>query len=345
MRRRENIIGAFESYISELKENVAQKGNISELEIVRYIYINLGRKMNFDLNYTFGNSREKTKIYNDTEDLDSLFEKRTVICKSLAIMIRRILSEFGISSIVDSNSETEKNKHVFNIVKLSDGRYLKIDLEEDLEFIQTGSKTRFFKIIEKGSAEEFDIPEEELRQIDKTVAEYIPWGFYFDDVLGVLKFATKGMSTEEKLKNVLDNLDVYVRDRNIGYRDKIYYHNRMLQEVFTQKELNRVHQIDCYRKSGEEKEFVSCVVLDKRTKNDENIVYLYDDTEGRYRQITMEELALEVKGGLVMLQGVQGLRKYLMSSSEKSLARSKNTTTIKDIISRLNTPPDEDGRD
>ncbi|MBR2289460.1 MAG: tRNA 2-thiouridine(34) synthase MnmA [Clostridia bacterium] len=328
LRRRKNIIGAFEKYIEEIKENIARKEGISEIEIVRYVYISLGRKMNFDTNYTFGNRKQKERIYNtrlDDQEFDRLFEKRTAICKSMAYMLKRILEEFDIKVNIIKDSYYEQNQHVYNRIELKDGRTFEVDLEEDLELIQTGSKTHFFGLTEKSNWKKQDlVSEEELRRIDKTTAEYIPWGFYFDDMLRTLRFATKGMTTEEKLKNVLDNLDVYVNDSKMGYRDRIYYHNRMLQEVFSEKELKKVHQIDCYREEQGERKYVSCVVLEQ--SNTDNVVYLYSDELGRYEEIGLEELAKEVKAGLVPMHGVQGLRKHLKSDTRKEEKEEKKKT-------------------
>ena len=263
--------------------------------------------------------------------MDSLFEKRQIICKSLAFMMKRILNEFGINCRVERDIQYQQTRHVYNMITLQDGRTARFDLEEDLEFIQTNSKTRFFGITNNTAPilKQDLVPPKELQEIDKTTAEYIPWGCYFDEMLRILKFATKGMELEEKLRNVLDNLDVYVRDRSIGYREKIYYHNRILHEVFTEKELNKIHQIDCFRGNGEEREYISCIVLDK--PKEESIVYLYSNETGRYEEITLMELANEVKQGLVPLQGVQGLRKYL-SAETKPVQREKRKSTIRSIF-------------
>ena len=279
LRRRKNTIGAFEKYIEGLKEAIRQKGDISEIEIIRYIYINLGKIMNFDLNYTFGNRRQKERIYNSRltqEEIERLFEAKTVICKSLAVMMVRILKEFNIdATVIDSQREVEP-KHVYNRVSLKDGRKLNMDLEEDLEFIQTGSKTRYFGVKDiDAKVPELDfLTSEELMRMDKTTVEYIPWGFYFDDMVRILQFATKGMPLEEKLRNVLDNLDVYVRDVKMGYRDRTFYHNTILSQVFTEEELKKISQIDCYRKNGEEKEYTSCIILNLQKEHGKQI-YLY----------------------------------------------------------------------
>ncbi len=316
-------MSALKKYIEELKENIAKKGDISEIEIIRYIYINLGRKMNFDLNFTFGNAKQKKMIarsrFNE-EELNRAFKKRTIICESLALIFKMILAEFGIKADTEQETNYGQFKHTYNVITLADGRRVKFDLEEDLEFIQTGSKTKFFGIIEDDSnlsQGQILVSEDELKEIDKTTAEYIPWGFYFDDMVHLLKFATKKMHIEEKLINVLDNLDVYVRDRKMGYRERIYYHNRVIHEVFNEKELNKIHQIDCYKMIDGEKHFVSCVILD-RTK-EENMVFLYSDKTGRYEEIKLQDLAREVKNGLVVMQGIRGLRKYLTGENIQNI--------------------------
>ena len=86
-------------YIDILKENISMKEDMSEIDVIRYVYIDLGRKMDFDLNYTFGNSKLKTKIYNkvvDEEELENIIQTHTAICKSISYLLKRILKEFDV---------------------------------------------------------------------------------------------------------------------------------------------------------------------------------------------------------------------------------------------------------
>ena len=88
----------------------------------------------------------------------------------------------------------------------------------------------------------------------------------------------------------------------------------MLNEVFSEKEMKKIHQINCYKIRQGEKHFVSCVVLERPKA--ESIVYLYSDKQGKYQRISMAELAKEVINGLVLLQGVHGLKRYLNADLE-----------------------------
>lgn len=98
---------------------------MSEIEIIRYVYINLGRKMNFDLGYTFGNGKQRDIIYHraiDEKALNEVFEKRTAICKDMAYLMVIVLQEFGIKVTVEQSSDYLQSRHVYNKVHLKDGR-------------------------------------------------------------------------------------------------------------------------------------------------------------------------------------------------------------------------------
>ena len=326
-------MSSLKEYIQELKQHVAQKGNMSEIEIIRYVYINLGRKMRFDLKYIFGTTKYKKhfdEICIDEEKLEKIFETKNIMCKNLAYLFKRIISEFGIECSVEiemDHTTGKRLKHAYNIITLKDGKKAIFDLEEDLEYIQTNSKTRFFGLqpdsydkaltdnqnpYDKAynqNAYDKVFTDNQIKAIDITTAEYIPWGFYFEDVLAILKLGTKGMQIEERLKNVLDNLNVYVKDWSIGYVERTLYHNRVLGENFSEKERNRIHQIDCYREKDGEKHYVSCIVLDKHPQ--EGIVFLYSEETGKYEEVGFEGIRNEISNGLVLTQSILGLRKFL----------------------------------
>lgn len=47
-----------EKYVEKVKEKTV---NYSELEKIRYVYIDLGQKFSFDLDFSFGNTKTKIK--------------------------------------------------------------------------------------------------------------------------------------------------------------------------------------------------------------------------------------------------------------------------------------------
>ena len=73
---------SLEKYIEEIKEKTK---NFSDIEKLRYVYLDLGKKFSFNLDFSFGNTETKKKIYNKSnteEELEQSMENNTIICKT-----------------------------------------------------------------------------------------------------------------------------------------------------------------------------------------------------------------------------------------------------------------------
>ena len=73
-----------EKYIEEVKRKTE---GYSDIEKLRYVYLDLGKRFAFDLNFSFGNSRRKKEIYDHSgfqEELEKSMENNTIICKSIS---------------------------------------------------------------------------------------------------------------------------------------------------------------------------------------------------------------------------------------------------------------------
>ena len=311
-----------EKYIENLKQRISEKGEMSELEIIRYVYIDLGRKMNFDLNYTFGNSKERNKIYYkriDERELNKILEAQTTICKGLAYLLERILKEFGINIKTEKehdNTRKTVGEHVHNVIIPKNGKKYNVDLEDDLEFIQSGAKTQSFGFNED---KEQIISDEELRRIDKEKAEYIPQGYYLEDMIWMLKKAvnSENINLEDKLKFVLENLNVYTDNVNVEYRERIKYYARMLESVFSEKEMNKIHQIDMFKKTKNGVECNNIIVLEKNQK--EEILFLLSEETKKYKEISMNKIVDMMNCGFKAKSGIPGLKKYLSKCKEEDI--------------------------
>ena len=307
-----------EKYIEYLKQKISEKGEMNEVEIMRYVYIDLGKKMDFDLRYTFGNSKERKKIYNEKineEELNHIIETHTAICKSLAYLVKRILGEFNIEASVVTEEGEKNGKHVFNVVELKDGRRMVLDLEADLENIQSGSMTDFFGTNLENEDEDI-VSWDELREIDINKADYIPDGYYFEDMIDMLKKAisSPNISLEEKLEFVLENLNVYIDNRKVQYREKMMYYERVFDYVFSSIERRKIHQIDAYKKDNGDVNCKNILILDLEKK--EKKVYLFSQERNRYENKTMEDIVNLKNEGFITRQGIPGLRAYLNNNEE-----------------------------
>ena len=207
-------------------------------------------------------------------------------------------------------------RHMYNIITSKSGKQYIIDLENDLEYIQSGAKTRYFGLSLDGKSHV--ISEEKLKYIDKNKAEYIKEGYYLEDMLWMLKIAieNKNLNLSDRVYFVLQNLDTYKDNSKVKYREKIRYQERVFDEIFTYEELNKIHQINCYEKQNDIKSFRRLIIVDK--SNNINDVYIHSKDNLKYIKLSMKELADEINTGLITMSGIPGLKKYIRNEIEWS---------------------------
>ncbi len=119
--------------VQYLKQNMPTfTGNKIEKEkkMAMYIYLELGKMKAFDEKYFFGNSKIKDKIYKMAKyakyNVDSVAQKKKIVCVSLTYLCKSIYSEFGIKSYISTPNGGDK--HIYNIIQFSDGKNIKADL-------------------------------------------------------------------------------------------------------------------------------------------------------------------------------------------------------------------------
>jgi hypothetical protein len=284
---------------------------MTEEQIIRYVYIDFGKKMNFDLRYTFGNKKTRNIIYEriiSESETEKILQDRISICKGMSILLQNILNEFGI------NCRTEKLKggvHMYNVVTLKNGREYELDLEEDLQYIQSGSKTKYFgKPFYFLEDKQMMIPEE-IKEFDTNVIKYIPEGLYLEDMAYLLKKAIGNENTnlETKVDLLLENLEVYRDMHEVSFRERIRSQIDLMRMVLSPKDLNKVHQITFFKKLEDgEYDAKSCVYIDL-SKNKK--FYKFIPEESKYVPTTLEEVAKLVEDGFNYDENIPGLKKYI----------------------------------
>ena len=86
-------MSSLEKYIEEVKENTE---NFSDIEKLRYVYLYLGKRFSFNLDFSFGNSETKKKIYNKSHksnELEQSMENNTIICKTSSTIYEYIMKK------------------------------------------------------------------------------------------------------------------------------------------------------------------------------------------------------------------------------------------------------------
>lgn len=298
-----------EKYIKQTKEYI-QDNNLSEIEALRYIYLNLGQRLSFDTEFSFGNSKKKREIYDRSignENLEKNFSENTIICKSLAFILKKILNDVGINANLDIDIEDKRHcKHMCNIIRLKNGKTFLIDLQDDLENIQSHSRTQSFGLplnrLKREIFSRFD-----LEQIDRKLGYITNENYYSDDYLYLLKHDIGFFEDfHEKAKFVLENLEIY-DNPNIKYSERYWHHQTLLTNIFTCQELSKIKQINCYKDTDEGREYIHCIAISNKDSSD---IYLFNKKENMYKKIEMEEFVKMENDGLTCLDTIQGLKQF-----------------------------------
>ena len=155
---------------------------LNQIEMARYIYIQLGKYFSYDEKYITSESDEKKREIFD-RDIEDI-ENDKVVCTSLSRIYERLLKRVGI------NAKTvlipgERLGHAFTEIEI-DGKKYFTGLIRDLMNIKTGFKTNEFMIDNPdrfGEASEFTaLSDEELKKIDDKIGytynRYVYGRFY-----------------------------------------------------------------------------------------------------------------------------------------------------------------------
>lgn len=295
-------------YIEKVEQYVNNNPGITEDELIRYVYLDLGKRLSFNLLFTpFGNSRKRREIYKSVQNLakvDEYFKNNIVICNLVARILEIVLGHFGVDIriAIDSN-ELIKYPHVYNIIKSKDsGEEYTIDLQEDMYHIQMNGRTPNYGIdIISG---ERVIPYFKQEQIDRKFGYISDDNCYTDDYLYTLKMYISYMdSIYDKLKFILENIEVY-ENTNMGYTDRQWYHVRILEHFFDIDEFDyhesrgKIKIINCYKNRDDNSiTYINGVVLED---NGETHIFLYNRQKCGYVEIDIDNFVQAINHGLVL---------------------------------------------
>jgi len=243
--------------MNRLKDQIIQgmPDNLSTMEQVRYLYIELGKMVSFDERYWKGNSKMQKKIYKGSfhKKIEDLRTDRRVICVSLSYMFQELLSEIGV--YVTVNQDDLEDPHMNNIA-LIDGKKYVMDLQRDLEFIQTNRRTRFFGKEQKPFSSFAVVSEEEEQRIDQKIGYYREeeGGYdYTKDYLQELKeqLQNGSMTLAEKVELLLARSSQYKNLATMQLVEKSKWYNLCFRECLTRSEVARISEVFLKRTADE----------------------------------------------------------------------------------------------
>lgn len=289
-----------DEYIEKIKEKT---NNYTDIEKLRYIYLDLGKVMSFNTEFIYGSEREKISIYknisNNIEELNKNFEEKKVICKSLAYIIKYILNKVDIKTEINIDySESISYKHVNNIVTLYDEKYI-IDLQQDLKNIQIHSNTEYF-LIDKFEYQ--TISKNQLKKIDEKIGYISDDNPYIEEYLYTIKKSLdENLKIDEKIEKILYLLNNYINTNNMGYYEIRSSYCSLVKSLLNTKERNYVKFIDGYQIGIKNKYNLFIFV--------NNTIFMYSNN--KFEKITLYDASLLVKNGYILLGDIPGLKKIL----------------------------------
>lgn len=313
-----------DNYVEYIKRKINKIENITETEIIRYVYLDLGNRFSFDLNYIYGNSETKRKIYERSrheEELELCMEKNTAVCKSLAYICEYILKKIGIDiKTVLLDEYGIRKPHVYNVITEKNGRQYILDLQQDLENIQSHSRTECFGVQEVRSKQPI-ISLFELEQIDKKLGYIQKDNYYSDEYLYLLKSDICYFENlEEKLHFLLENIDIH-ENKNMKYMERKWHHATILKKLLNVREFSKVHFINCYENTEKDRDYKNCIVFysGKGPK-----VYIYSIEENKYILTDINDFARKVKNGQICTEQFLGLKKVIKNLEKPKKIEEKN---------------------
>lgn len=285
-----------DEYIEIIKEKTK---NYTDIEKLRYVYIDLGRIMSFDTEFVYGIENKKKLIYDnctsDIKKINETFEKKIIICKSLSQILNYILNKIGIKTEINIEYyEDIPYKHVNNIVTIENEKYV-IDLQQDLKNIQMHSTTEYFLM------DIFDyqiFSKNQLKKIDKKIGYITDENPYIEEYIYTIKKSIdKNLKIEEKIEEIIHLIEKYINTNNIGYYEKRCIYYSIIKNILNEKEMRYVKFIDGYQ-MGNIKNYNLFIVIN-------NIVYMCSE---KFSLKTLDEITQMIKDGYVLLGDIPQLK-------------------------------------
>lgn len=286
--------------MEQLKEQIIAgiPDGLSIIEQIRYLYIELGKMVSFDERYWKGNSKMQKKIYRGSfhKKIEDLRTDRRIICVSLSLMFQELLTEIGVYASL--NQPDPEDPHMNNIVLYVGKRYV-MDLQRDLEYIQTNRRTRFFGK-EKMAFATFDtITEEEEEAMDRKIGYYREENGGYDyakDYLRDMKeqLQASEMTLVQKVEFILAKSSEFKNLAQMHIVEKSKWYNLCFRECLTRKEIASISEAFLKRMSDDS--LISTISVQDQAQG-HCTRFMYVEGNEKYYQMGEQELENLIKSG------------------------------------------------
>lgn len=299
--------------------------SLTELEKARYLYIELGKLLKFDINYISVSDIKTDDAYWKAVDFDNITENEYT-CRQISGIYAELLKRAGIKAEAKNKPKTKEqlrydqdpSYHQYTVVSLKDGREFIADLVDDLVHIQMGLETKHFgDDLEVNLPNVLTLDKEEVKRIDEKIGYSYPkdvsksYYVYVNDFIQMLKddmqndehlrdyisvvFSEKEANSFKRgslIKYKFDIISRFLDTRKLGAREGKMFFDELFEEFFTEEEREEIKAYTLITEHMDENkigktDLVKCYVWKK--SDNEFEYYLYEEGMN-LRNIKKEEL-------------------------------------------------------
>lgn len=308
-----------DEYLKYLDE---QTVGLSNIEKLRFAYIDLGLKFSFNINYIF--ETNLAKKYSMCENagtyynLTTCFLTEKILCKDTSLMMKIIGDHLGFKISVERYPLDRKytDGHMYNIVINPDGSRWTLDLQKDIKYIRNYMKTRHFgRIYTNEDLEIYTFNQYEIELMDRKIGylddEHYN-DYYYEQMRQDLSYIN---SLENKLSLILGNIEY--KQYPIGDGERHFFHKYIMEKLLDYSDLEKINVLTCYRKEKKYKKYFPAVIL--KDDNDEvKCIYYYDLDKNTYKKISPEKFMRYFHDGKIVTN------KSDISPIKKKVIKNKN---------------------
>lgn len=283
---------------------------LSDLEKARFVYLELGKMVSFNEEYCFGNSKIKNKIYKSQtkiEDLKNIKDNK-IICVSLSNLYNCMMEKIGIKAV--QAHDINDSRHAYSEFEI-DGKRYKADLQRDLHFIQTRSRTWEFGEIDVSVAES-KVNTEEIEKIDAKIGYSYQGERDFQRFMANIENEIRTVDELDKKMNIiLNKISEYEDISKMEYSEKIWYYYYIIKRMLTLQEKKRECENQLYTEDNDKRKYTCCISVLKR--DGEFYRMIYSEKNGKFIPVEDEILIKLIKDGLKTCKNekIPGLNKKM----------------------------------
>ena len=303
-----------DKYVIELKKYINDNPNLNENDIVMYVYVDLGAKFIFDVDFFYGKNKTRKQIYgfgSTIHEINRIMERKIITCNSVSHALKYILNAVNINVEVDICDEASEFKHVYNIIyPKDDGLPYKIDLQQDMPNIHYHGKTLEFGL-SLGGSNRYVISLEEQRKIHEKIGYISDNNPYTDEYTNLLKKQIEDLDNfYDKIDFVLKNIDPVIQTSD-GIHERRKRHEKIINDIFLfQKHYTDIKPIILFHDDENDirKYYNGFFIFN----GNNSIIYLYSTTDNYYNSYTLDEFAKKaVLENICYNQNIKAIKKAI----------------------------------